>query len=198
MAKKAAPKRKAAAAAATATETRGPEILAPQTVHELFTLPGPYDPPGPPAAPTGFATWWDCGLSINDLRRRRKDLFSSPDWLDGQRFANVSDSWTWRLLNLTPVGPGETFEDQAAAIGRDGVPPTARELVTYLVLHVLATGERLEIPRFRCRDVLPSGRRVCVGPFRDDGLEIANVSDRWMSPGIALCASITPPVRRKK
>jgi hypothetical protein len=38
---------------------------------------------------------------------------------------------------------------------------------------------------------------VCVGPFRDDGLEIANVSDRWTSPGIALCASVTPPVPRR-
>ncbi|MDB5307103.1 MAG: hypothetical protein JWO38_1305 [Gemmataceae bacterium] len=43
--------------------------------------------------------------------------------------------------------------------------------------------------------VLASGRRVVVGPFREEGLEIANVSDRWTPPGIGLCASFTP---RKK
>lgn len=76
--------------------------------------------------------------------------------------------------------------------------PAARELLTYLILHFLATGERLEIPRFRCKDVMPSARRVIVGPFRDDGLEVMNVSDHWASPGIALCSLFTPPVKKKK
>lgn len=39
--------------------------------------------------------------------------------------------------------------------------------------------------RFRCKDVMPSGRLV-VGPFRESGWEVVNVSDRWSSPGIAV------------
>jgi hypothetical protein len=53
--------------------------------------------------------------------------------------------------------------------------------LTFLVIHFLATGERLEIPRFHRRDVLPSKLRVVVGPFRDCRLDIANVSDCWAS-----------------
>ena len=39
------------------------------------------------------------------------------------------------------------------------------------------------------------GRRVVVGPFRDCGLEIANVSDGWSSPGMGFCAVHTPAVK---
>jgi hypothetical protein len=174
------------------------EPLDPRRAHELLGLPGPYDPPALPVTTKGFTTWWDPGISINELRRRQKSLFVACDWLDGQRFAKDSDSWKWRLLRLDAAEPGQVFEEQARKIGRGDEPPTARELVTYLVLHFLATGQRLEIPRLRCRDVLPSGRRVCVGPFRESGLEIANVSDLWKSPGIGLASSYTPAVPKKK
>jgi hypothetical protein len=200
MAKKAARTKKAAPPSAPVSQSSDPPkqaILAPQKVHELFALPGPYDPPGPPIATMSFITWWDCGISINELRRRQKTLFCGVDWLDGQRFAKDSDSWKWRLLNLTPIGLGETFEEQVKKISHGDEPPMARELVTYLVLHFLASGERLEIPRLRCKDVLSSGRRVVVGPFREDGLEIANVSDRWSSPGIALSSLFTPVAKKK-
>ena len=68
--------------------------------------------------------------------------------------------------------------------------------MTFLVLHFLATGERLEIDRWRCRDVLPSGRRVIVGPFHPLGLDIGSVSDEWTSPGISLSVMCT--LRRAK
>jgi hypothetical protein len=174
------------------------EPIEPQRVHELFGLPGPYEPPKAPPPWPDSVTFWDCGISINELRRKRPALFPSSDWLDGASFAKGSDSWKWRQINLTPLGLGETFEAQAKKLPKGDEPPAARELVAYLVLHFLATGVRLEIPRLRCKDVLSSGRRVVVGPFRDTGLEIANVSDRWTSPGIALCSLFTPPVPRKK
>ena len=64
--------------------------------------------------------------------------------------------------------------------------------MTFLVLHFLATGERLDVLRLRCRDVTESGRRVIVGPFHDLGLDIANVSDAWASPGIGLAELYLP------
>jgi hypothetical protein len=168
-------------------------VLKPQQVHELLGLPGPYEPPAPPPAMPSFLTFWDCGISINELRRKQPALFSFPDWLDGQAFAKLSDSWKWRQINLTPASLGEPFD--SPMLNCDGDLPLARELVTFLVIHFLATGERSDIPRLRCRDVLLSGRRVVVGPFRDCGLETANVSDRWASPGIGLCAISTPAVK---
>src|SRR4051812_13404871 len=83
------------------------QILEPKAVHELLGLPGPYDPPEPPVTTKSYASWWDPGLSINELRRRRKDLFPYADWMDGQTFAKASDSWRWRLIDLTPLGVGQ-------------------------------------------------------------------------------------------
>ena len=51
--------------------------------------------------------------------------------------------------------------------------------------------------RWRCKDVLASGRRAIVGPFHPLGLDIANVSDEWKSPGICLSVMCTPVVRKK-
>jgi hypothetical protein len=36
-----------------------PEPLTPQKVHELFGLPGPYEPPSPPIPTKGYVTFWD-------------------------------------------------------------------------------------------------------------------------------------------
>ena len=145
-------------------ERPAPEIVEPAKVHELFGLPGPYDPPKTPPPWPGAATFWDCGISINELRRRHRDFFPNADWLDSARFAKDSDSWKWRQINPTPVGLGETFEGQRKKLSKGDEPPAARELVAYLVLHFLSTGKRVEITRLRCRDVMPSGRRVLVGP----------------------------------
>lgn len=68
----------------------------------------------------------------------------------------------------------------------------------YLVLKYLTTGQRPEINRWRCRDVLPSGRRLIVGPFLDLGLDIASVADEWKSPGVALGAVFVPQEKRKR
>jgi hypothetical protein len=195
MAKKTARTKKAASrdeAAAKSDDAPKPTALAPQKVHELFALPGPYDPPLAPSPWQGYVTFWDPGLNINDLRRKRRDLFCSPDWLGGHAFAKQSDSWKWRQIDVTPSECGKPFDEQVKGLPMGDDLPLARELVVYLILHFLATGERLEIPRLRCKDVLASGRRVVVGPFRDDGLDIANVSDRWSSPRIALCSIFAP------
>ncbi len=168
----------------TATKAADPprDVLTdPKGVHELLGLHGPYDPPEPPVTTKSYATFWDPGVSINELRRKRGELFPSSDWMDGQAFAKASDAWRWRLINLTPLGLGKPFEEQAALVPSGYEPPLARELIVYLVLRFLTAGELPDI-RFRCRDVMPSGRRVAVGPFLEGGLEVVNVSDRWSRP----------------
>jgi hypothetical protein len=165
----------------------------PKRCHELLGIVGPYDPPALPVPTTNHVTFWDPGCSIQTIAKKQPTLLYRPDWLEGERFARDSDSWKWRQIDMTVSGLGEPFD--TPMLSRDDMP-LARELVSYLVLHFLATGERLDIPRLRCKDVMPSGRRVVVGPFRDCGLEIANVSDRWASPGIGFCTIATPLVRK--
>lgn len=193
-----------AAASATAepepTRKKGPTVLGPQKAHELLGLPGPYGPPPQPPAFPGYLTYWDCGISIRELIRKKPGAFDrhATPWVNDHPLAKASDSWRWRQLKLRAADPGKTFDEQAKMLSRDDEIPLTRELVAYLVVHFLATGERLEIPRLRCRDVMPAGRRVVVGPFRDTGLEIGNVSDRWSAPGIGLASIFTPAVPRKK
>jgi hypothetical protein len=170
------------------------ESLTPQRVHELFGLPGPYEPPPPPVGVKGFVTWWDPGVSIQSLVKKHRALFYLKDF--GERFAKDTDSWKWKQIKLEAVEPGKTFEEQRKNL-LVGEPPAARELVTYLILHFLATGERLEVQRLRCRDVAESGRRVIVGPFHELGLDIATVSDAWKSPGIGLAAVLVPAPKKR-
>jgi hypothetical protein len=177
-------------------QTKKNEPLDPKKVHELLGLHGPYEPPPPPIPTKGYVTWWDPGCSIQTLVAKKRELFHLPNTIDG-KFAKESDSWKWRLIRLEPIEPELTFAEQEEKLAIGDTPATARELVTFLVLHCLTTGQRFEMCRWRCRDVTESGRRVIVGPFGDFGLEIANVSDLWQSPGICLSVMSTPVVRKK-
>lgn len=192
MAKAKKPTKKKDEAEVATAPPKTTEPLDPKKAHELFGLPGPYEPPPAPIGTKGYVTFWDSGCSIQTLAKKQPKLFCHPEWLDGERFAKDSDAWKWRELDLTPIGLNEPY---TPTNGKE--PPAARELVSYLILHFLVTGEKLDIPRLRCKDVLESGRRVIVGPFGDFGLEIANVSDRWASPGIATCSLFTPLVKKK-
>ena len=171
------------------------EPLTPQKVHELFGLPGPYEPPPPPIPTKGYTTWWDPGVSIQALVKKYRALFYLQDH-DGPH-AKQTDAWKWRQIRLTPIAPNRTFAEQLADMKKGDEPASARELVTFLVLHFLATGERLDIDRWRCRDVLTTKRRLIVGPFHPLGLDSASVSDTWKSPGICLSVMCTPVVRRR-
>jgi hypothetical protein len=168
----------------------------PKQVHELLGLHGPYDPPPPPILTKDYVTWWDPGCSIQTLVAKHRALFYLKDFAG--RFAKDTDSWKWRQIRLTPIEPGRTFEEQKKKLRTGDEPAAARELVTFLVLHFLTTGVRLEMDRWRCEDVTEEGRRVIVGPFSPLGLDIASVSDAWTSPGICLSVMCTPVIRKKK
>lgn len=179
------------------TERAGPpkthEPLEPEIVHQLFGLVGPYDPPPPPVPQVGYLTYWDPGVSIQRLREKHRHLFYPNDFLASAKFAKETDSWRWRQLRLDPIEPDLTFPEQEKQLANGDKPAAARELVTFLVLHFLTTGERLDLDRWRCQDIVPSGKRVIVGPFSPMGLDIGSVPDYRTSPGIALSVMFTPP-----
>lgn len=192
MAKKRAAKAPAEAATAAPPPTAPPAVLDPQRVHELFGLPAPLDPPKAPPPVPGYLAVWDPGASVLDVRRRHPHLFHPADWFDKEPFARASDRWQWRQVRLAPVEVGKPFDEQVGKLSRGDEVASAREVVVYLALVALTTGVPPETVRLRCRDTLPSGRRVCVGPFHPTGLELVNVADQWASPGIGLAAVFTP------
>ena len=164
------------------------KVLEPAEVHALFGLPGPYEPPPAPIPTKGYTTFWDAGMSIQTLVKKQPKLLYLRDF--SERFAKDSDSWKWRQIRLTPIEPNLTFAEQEKKLITGDKPAAARELVTFLILHYLTTGER-------CSDTMESGSRVIVGPFHELGLDIAHVSDEWKSPSICLSAVCTPVPRRK-
>jgi hypothetical protein len=171
--------------------------LSPQDVHAKFGLPGPYEPPPVPISTKGYVTWWDPGTSIQTLIKKHRELFHIPRLYDGERCAKETDSWRWRQWRTEPIGPNLTFEEQQKLLATGDEPAAARELVTYLVLHFLTTGERLDLGRLRCKDLAEGGRRMTVW-LSPMGFDLASVSDLWKSPGIGCSVMSTPRVDRKK
>ena len=173
------------------------KLLDPKDVHALFSIPGPYESPPPPIPTKGYVRWWDCGMSVQTLAKKQLTLFSRTAALEGERYAKDSDSWRWRQWRIEPIEPGITFPEQQKQLKTGDEPATVRELAVYIALHFLTTGERLDLGRLRCKDVLPSGQRMTVW-FSPSGFDFASVSDAWKSPGISLSALCTPAVPRKK
>lgn len=99
------------------------------------------------------------------------------------------------MVDLEPIKLGEVFAEQAKAAPKGDEIPLDRDVVTFLVIRFLATGERWPACRLRRRDILPSGKRVVVGPFGDNGVEIASRGDSYRSPGVGLASANVPPKR---
>lgn len=172
------------------------KLMDPKALHELLGIPGPYDPPPAPIPTRGYVTWWDPGLSVQTLVAKHRALFHLPQLLDGLRIAKDSDSWEWWQWRVEPIEPGLTFAEQQAKLSTGDDPAAAREVVAYIAMHFLTTGERLDLGRLRYRDVTPTGQRWTVW-FSSMGFDLASVPDDWQSPGIGLSVMSTAAVKRK-
>ncbi|MBX9581506.1 MAG: hypothetical protein K2X87_14495 [Gemmataceae bacterium] len=166
----------------------------PAKAHALLgTLLPPYNPPPPPAPRLGLVTFWDPGLSITILRARSPVPFCNADWAVKLHFAQLPMGEGWRQLRLLP--PGKEYDRQIDAMAKNEETAHARVVVAYLALAYTSTGTWPDLPRVRCRDVLPSGRRVVVGCFPGFGIELTSVADDWITPGLAV-AAVPPEAQR--
>lgn len=180
-----------------ASATQAPLFL-PQHVCQLLGVSDPRKPGRSPLPRPGYCTVWDPGLSLQCLQRRHPTLFHDVAWANDLAFLKLSLTHVpgWRQLCLEPPVFDADFAAQATLLPKGDEVPLAREVVTLLVVRFLATGERWPAYRLRCRDVLPSGRRVVVGPFWDTGVDLANCGDAYHSPGVGLASATAFPPRR--
>lgn len=170
----------------------------PAKASDLLRYITPYNPPPRPYPRPGHVTFWDPGLSIDTLRVKFRAQFFNADWAVKLPFGKAAVVEGWRQLRLIP--PGQGYDRQTDAIANDEETAPARVVVTYLALAFLSAGAWPDLPRVRCRDTLPSGRRVVVGCFPGHGIDLANVGDDWTTPGLAVVAvpPVTlPPSRRR-
>jgi hypothetical protein len=125
----------------------------------------------------------DIGLSILDIWNLKncKGLFFKDDWLETQPFAKHTDQPSWRLIRRTPVENSfnKTWNEQQALLDpQTDEVPLARQFVYIVVLYFLTTKKRLfEICRVRINDVDSSGKRIFVGAFDEDSLDIGYWND---------------------
>lgn len=115
-------------------------------------------------------------LNILNLRKRVRTAFRKQDWYNQEDFARKAKvGLRWYLIRKTPV-PNTTnknLADQQKELAGNESVPRACEVIYMIMLHFLATGERLfEGVYVRCSDVSSSGDRVCLGGFDAEGLDV--------------------------
>jgi len=117
-------------------------------------------------------------LSILEVRGKveRNLFFSHEDaWYNKQSFAKERGEANWQLVRKTPVdnSTSKNWQEQKALLSKDDEVPTTQVMVYTIIGHYLATGERLfERIYVRTSSVDSDGRRVLVGHFDSEGLDV--------------------------
>jgi hypothetical protein len=148
----------------------------------------------PPPAP-GSLTFFDPGWSILRLRdavANKGTIFYQQSWYDTQDFATMEEQSRYRQLRVEAVEGSfsKTFADQQGLLPSDEEVPPARVVIMGMVLHFLATGQRL-FPGYwvRCQDQSSDGYRVWVGHFHRSGLGVFRDPDENRSADLGLAAA---------
>lgn len=131
----------------------------------------------PPGPVPGFLTFFDPGWSLLRLRRYgwRNGIPFPQEWYDHEPFAKVQARPRYRHLRLAPVPEslGKTFTFQQDCLLAGEVVPRARVVITAMVVHFLATGERLYRPqKVRCVDTTAAGSRIDVAFYDPGGVAV--------------------------
>jgi hypothetical protein len=120
-------------------------------------------------------------ISLMGLRTKAPQAFYyKRAWYAEEGFARHPSRTRWRLIRREPVpaSTSKTWSRQQALLGAHEFIPGVCEMTLAVVLHYLATGERL-LPAVyvRTSDVDTTGRRVGLGRFGRDGLRVRSWGD---------------------
>jgi hypothetical protein len=120
-------------------------------------------------------------LSLIGLRAKAPDAFYyKRAWYAHEDFARQPMRTRWRLIRRVPVpdSTSKAWAGQKAALASDELLPDVCEVALAVVVHFLATGERL-LPTIyvRTADLDSAGRRVGLGRFGPDGLRVRSWGD---------------------
>lgn len=130
---------------------------------------------------SGYVTFFDPGLSVLQLRsvvRGKGAIFyhEDQDFLDTELFAKLMDGPTYRqlLMREVPGSEEKTFDDQKKCLSPEDEIPTVRQIAMGMVIHFLASGDRLyETYWLRCAGKDSTGRGTAIGAFYHMGLMIS-------------------------
>ncbi|MCL5017318.1 MAG: hypothetical protein M1155_01465 [Patescibacteria group bacterium] len=121
-------------------------------------------------------------LSILEMLSNKmlQPLFSVGDtekapWFKKEKFFWKEGEVRWCLIRKNPEDDSfnEEWVDQLSRFGMHSDPARVRMAVYAALGHFLKTGERMFAEGMaRCAELDESGRRITVGPFKEDGLRI--------------------------
>jgi len=122
-------------------------------------------------------------LSIGEMRTQRPDLFCwsfREDIFEDPFARDVRVGTRWHLIRKSPVPDSSPlgYKKQQLLLSRDEGVPLACELVYALVLHYLATGERLLADNYvRCANPDAPHCPFMIGGFWEGGMLVDACSD---------------------
>lgn len=134
-------------------------------------------------------------LAVKEIRKLAEIDFWDSNWYRNEPFANDKVSVRWYLIRKLPVPEScsKTYDQQTPLLTNAEVVPFACEVTYMVILYWLTHRERLlpDVYVF-CQDKSSDGRRVCVGSFDSDGIDVSSYWDggRWELLGLA---SSVPP-----
>jgi hypothetical protein len=97
-------------------------------------------------------------------------------WLKKHGFAwNEGATACWRLVRIEPEDDSfnKSWVDQLSMFGSENDPAPVRVAIYAAIGYFLKTGERMfKKGMSRCAELDMNGRRITVGPFKEDGLRV--------------------------
>ena len=149
----------------------------------------------PPSGVPGFLTFFDPGWSLLTLRAAvgSYQRIFRPQPAPPRRLLEATAAPAYRRVRMDalPESSCKAFGEQSGLLGPGEGVPTTRTLVLGILLHFLATGERLFLDGWvRTADVTGPGRHACVGDFLEDGLVLFDELDGGCSPDVGLAVAL--------
>ena len=155
--------------------------------------------PVPKTKEPRWLEFYDPGLSINEMREMFPDFFYSKlgdGWYDNEEFAEEKDKPQGRKISLEIIegSLNKSFEEQKKMLPKGQEVPTARILISAILLHFLNTGEKVfeeywartcsRAARGYLVYVRSDARGLDVGHWYDNAPPYAGIPSLWASSEI--------------
>lgn len=134
----------------------------------------------PPMPLPGYVTFFDPGFSVLQLRSMFKSrgtiFYPEEQDFDAELFASAVERPAYRqlLMREVPGSEEKTLDEQRRCLSPEDEIPAVRQVVMGMVIHFLASGDRLhETYWLRCAGKESTGRGIATGVFDRRGLMIS-------------------------
>ncbi|MCH7756515.1 hypothetical protein IIC45_00265 [Patescibacteria group bacterium] len=140
-------------------------------------------------------------VSISFIRDKvERNLFYSHEnaWYNKQAFAEDKGKVGWQLIckTIAEDSLSRSLKEQQVFLSKDDKTPSAKVMIYTIIGHFKNTGERLfEHTYVRTSTVVSGGRRVDVGRFNKNGLDVYYWWDYYRCDVVGLSSAKVPMLK---